>query len=86
MQMKPIRLTKHAKEQCIERGATEAEVCHAILNGNREPAKLGREICRCSFPFNNNWQGKFYAIKQVAPVIKEEQSEIIVITVYTLYY
>jgi len=54
MQMKPIRLTKHAKEQCIERGATEAEVCHAILNGNREPAKLGREICRFSFPFNNN--------------------------------
>ena len=84
--MKPIRLTRHAQEQCIERGATESEVCYAILNGNREPAKLGREICHFSFSFNKNWQEKFYAVKQVAPVIKEEQDEIVVITVYTMYF
>ena len=84
--MKPIRLTKHAQEQCIERGATESEVRYAILNGYREPAKLSREICRFSFPFNKNWQGKFYAVKQVAPVIKEEQDEIVVITAYTMYF
>ena len=84
--MKPIRLTKHAQEQCIERGATESEVRYAILNGYREPAKRGREICSFSFPFNKNWQGKFYTVKQVAPVIKEEQNEIVVITVYTMYF
>lgn len=67
-------------------GATAPEVRHAILNGNREPAKLGREICRFSFPFNKNWQEKFYAVKQVAPVIKEEHDEIVVITVYTMYF
>ena len=50
--MKPIRLTKHAQEQRIERGATESEVRYAILNGYREPAKRGREICSFSFPFN----------------------------------
>lgn len=84
--MKPVRLTKHAQEQCIERGATELEVRYAILNGYREPAKLGRQICRFSFPFNKNWQGKLYVVKQVAPVIKEEQNEIVVITVYTMYF
>lgn len=63
--MKPIRLTKHAQEQRIERGATESEVCYALLHGCREPAKRGREICRYSFPFNKNWQGKFYALNRL---------------------
>ena len=84
--MKPIRLTRHAKEQCRERGATEAEVCQAIEQGSREPAKLGRELCRFNFPFDQSWQGNVYAIKQVAPVIKEESDEIVVITVYTFFF
>jgi len=29
--MKPLRFSKHANEQCIERGATEAEVREAIF-------------------------------------------------------
>ena len=43
-------------------------------------------MCRFNFPFDSNWQGKHYAIKQVAPVIKEEAQEIVVITVYTFYF
>ena len=69
--MKPIRLTKHAQEQCVDRGATEAEVRQAVELGSREPAKQGRELCRFNFPFGTTWQGKNYAIKQVAPVIKK---------------
>ena len=84
--MKRIRLTKHAREQCVERGATEAEVRHAIEHGAREAAKHGREMCRFNFAFGQTWQGKTYAIKQVAPVIKEESREIVVITVYTFYF
>ena len=84
--VKPIRLTKHAREQSVERGATESEVAEAIRTGTREPAKHGREFCRFNFPFAKKWQGKFYAIKQVAPVIKEEANEIVVITVYTFYF
>ena len=84
--MKPIRLTKHALEQCIERGATETEVWQTIEQGSRESAKMGREMCRLNFPFNQAWQGSIYAIKQVAPVIKEEADEIVVITVYTFYF
>ncbi len=84
--MKPIRMTKHAKEQCSERGATEAEVIKAIRDGAHEPAKHGREQYRFNFDYNDFWQGNFYAIKQVAPVIKEEREELVVITVYTFYF
>ena len=84
--MKSIRLTRHAQEQCAERGTTQAEVTSAVRDGAREPAKQERELCRRNFPFNNCWQGKAYAVKQVAPVIKEETDEIVVITVYVFYF
>ena len=84
--MKQVRLTKHAQEQCTERGATEAEVRQAVECGSREPAKMGREICRFNFSFGEIWRGNVYPIKQVAPVIKEEPNEIVVITVYTFYF
>ncbi len=44
--MKPIRLTRHAQEQCQERGAAEEEVRIAIRHGTKETAKQGRELCR----------------------------------------
>ena len=84
--MKPTRLTRHAQERAILRGASEAEVKEAVQKGVREPAKQGRELCRYNFPFDDFWQGKPYAIKQVAPVIKEEAEEIVVITLYTFYF
>jgi hypothetical protein len=81
--MKRIRLSKHAEEQAEERGATLAEVKEAIRKGSREPATRGREMCRYNFGFNRKWQGRHYAIKQVAPVVKEEANETVVI--YRLY-
>jgi hypothetical protein len=84
--VKRIRLSKHAQEQAWERGATEAEVKEAVRKGSREPATKGREMCRYNFVFERKWQGKHYSIKQVAPVIKEEADETIVITVYTFYF
>jgi hypothetical protein len=84
--MKPIRLTAHAREQCAERGATEDEVRRAIREGTHEPAKHGRMLCRLNLPHGSDWQGVYYAIKQVAPVIKDEAEEIVVITVYTYYF
>ena len=67
--MKAIRLTAHATEQCVERGASEAEVRETIQRGLREPAKHGRFIYRHNFQYRAEWQGRFYAIKQVAPVV-----------------
>jgi len=84
--MKPIRLTTHALEQLVERGAAEAEVREAIGRGVREPAKHGRFMYRLNFQYDSEWQGKFYAIKQVAPVVAEAQNEVVVVTVYTFYF
>ena len=84
--MKRIRLSKHAREQAAERGVTEAEVEEPVRKGSREPTTLGREMCRYNFVFNRKWQGKHYAVKQVAPVIKEEANEMVVITVYAFYF
>lgn len=84
--MKPIRFTRHAREQAKERGAEESEVLDAIRYGIREPARMGRELCKYNLPFNQKWSGNVYTIKQVAPVIREEADKIIVITVYTFYF
>lgn len=84
--MKPVRLTYHARLQCGERGSDEEEVMKAVCEGVQEPAKAGRVMCRYNFPFDALWQGNLYAVKQVAPVIKEEPDEIVVITVYTFYF
>lgn len=84
--MKRIRLSKHAKEQALERGASQPEVEDAIRKGSREPATRGREMCRYNCVYDREWQGKHYSIKQVAPIIKEEPEEIVVITVYTFYF
>ncbi len=84
--MKTIRLTAHAKDQCRERGATEPEVREAIQHGVQEPAKSGRMLYRLNFPYRALWQGRFYAIKQVVPVVAETGNEIVVVTVYTFYF
>jgi len=84
--VKRIRLSRHAQEQMVERGASEGEVQEAIRKGSREPTTRGREMCRYNFAFNRKRQGKHYPIKQVAPIFKEESNEIVVITVYTFYF
>ena len=52
----------------------------------REAARRGRFMCRPNFQFNTEWQGRFCAIKQVAPVVAEGENEIVVVTVYTFYF
>ncbi len=84
--MKPIRLTFHALEQCQLRGATEDEVRVAIESGTREVANKSRIRCRFNFPFDNKWREEFYRVKQVSPIIKEEETEIVVVTVFTYYF
>ena len=59
--MKPIRLTGYARQQCLDRGASEAEVVQAVQQGTREPAKLDRELCRYNFAFGRTWQGRVQA-------------------------
>ncbi len=82
----PVRLSSHAQEQCVERGATVAEVEETIRRGAWEQAKRDRHQARYNFPFDSEWNGRHYAIKQVMPVFVEEPAEIVVITVYTFYF
>ena len=84
--MKPIRMTKHASEQAADRGATADEIREAIERGVREPAKRGRWLYRHNVQYGALWRGEHYAIKQVAPVVAEEDDELVVVTVYTFYF
>ena len=83
---KPIRLTRHAAQRLADRGATEDEVRLAVHRGVRELVREGRFRCRLNLRFDATWQGKHYHIKQVAPVIAESATEIVVVTVYTFYF
>lgn len=65
-----------------DRGAAKEEVVAAIRNGEPAPAKGKRLSFRKNFPFNSDWKGRKYAIKQVMPVVIEESDKIIVVTVY----
>jgi len=84
--MKPIRLSVHALGYTSRRGFSEAEVVEAIRTSPWEPAELGRWQCSKNFPFGQEWNGKVYATKQVKPIFVEEETEIVVITVYTFYF
>ena len=84
--MKQIRISFHAYESCEKRGVLPEEVKLAVQRGTREPAKQGRVKCRLNIEYNAVWEGKFYSIKQVAPVIVEEANEIVVVTVYAYYF
>jgi len=84
--MKKIIYSKHALEQMEERGATKNEVEEAICRGEKIPAKKERLSFRLNFQYNSEWGGKKYAIKQVMPVVAEENNKLIVVTVYTFYF
>ena len=84
--MKPVIFSKHAFDRLPQRGTSEQEVRAAVANGTRKPARDGKIWCRLNFEFKSTWQGKYYAIKQVAPVVVEEADRIVVITVYTFFF
>ena len=41
---------------------------------------------RHNLPYHAYWRGQFYAAKQVAPIVAETETEIVVVTVYTFYF
>ena len=83
---KSIRLSEHAKQQLQFRGATEQEVFEAIRTETWEPAEIGRLECRKDFPFEFEWNNKYYDTKQVRPIFVDEPHEIVVVTVYVYYF
>lgn len=84
--MKPIRLSRHARENIRFRGAMEQEVMEAVRTATWEPAELGRLECRKDFAYGKDWNGKVCATKQVRPIFVDEPDEIVVVTVYVYYF
>jgi hypothetical protein len=83
---KPVVFTGHAVQRMKERGATENSVLEAIRIGEREPAQRGCSLYRLNLEFKREWDGRYYGVQQVAPIVKEETDRILVITVYTFYF
>lgn len=84
--MKPVKLSAHAKEQLPFRGTKREEVIETITSAQWQPADLGRRECRKDFPYEAEWNKKYYKTKQVRPIFVEEEGEIVVITVYTYFF
>ncbi|MDP2728808.1 MAG: DUF4258 domain-containing protein [Dehalococcoidia bacterium] len=84
--MKQIRLSGHARSQLPFRGVTEEEILETIRSETWGPAELGRLECRKDFSFGKEWNGKMFGTKQVRPIFAEEETEIIVVTVYTYFF
>ena len=83
--MKPIRLSRHAYDQLLFRGATADEVETTIRTSQWRQAESGRIECRRDFTFERTWNGVFYHTKQVRPIFVDEPAEIVVVTVYVYY-
>lgn len=84
--MKPILYSQHALDQMFNREVSEEELETAIREGEMAPAKKNRLAFRKNFSFKSEWKGKYYEIKQVMPIVVEEQDRYVVITVYTFYF
>lgn len=85
--MKPIRLSAHALGYTSIRGFTTADVETAIRTTEwKDTDRPNRKECHKDFVFDEEWNGKHYAIRRVRPIFVEEEREIVIITVYTYYF
>jgi len=83
---KPVVFSTHALQRMKERGTREEDVRQAIRIGRREPAQRGLFLYRLNLEFKREWDDRYYAIQQVAPVVAEEEDRFVVVTVYTFYF
>ena len=84
--MIPVVFTNHARQRMRDRGAREEDVLEAIRIGQKEPAQRGLSLYRLNVEFQCQWDGKHYAVQQVAPIVAEEPDRMVVVTVYTFYF
>ena len=84
--IKQIKFTRHSLQQMTERGATQEEVEESIYQGERVPAKKGRSAFRYNFQYNTRWAGKYFLVKQVMPIVVQEEDVYVVVTVYVFYF
>ena len=83
---RPIVFTKHARSKLLDRGVSEEEVAEALRIGKREPARRGLWQYRVNLEFHSEWAGRYYGIRQVVPVVAEEEGRYVIVTVYAFYF
>jgi len=83
---KPVIFTTHALTRMRERGAREGDVREAIRIGEREPAQRGLFSYRLNVEFKREWDGRHYGVQQIVPIVAEEESRLVVVTVYTFFF
>ena len=81
-----MKLHSHAIARMIERGASEEEVVGAIREGERFPAKFGRQGFRRNLNFDENWRGQHYGTKQIEAIAIYEDGDWLVISVIVKYF
>ena len=70
----------------LEGGATGDEIEATIRDGERFPAKFGRQGFRRNFRFDGMWRGRRYAMKQVEAFAIFEDGDWLVLSVLVKYY
>ncbi len=80
-----IIFSQHSLDQISDRGTTEEEIVETIKKGEPLPAKKGRFAFKKNFPFEKDWKGRYYSMKQVMPIVVKENSGYIVVTVYVFF-
>jgi hypothetical protein len=83
---KQIVFSRHVLDRLKERGVTKEEIQTAIQSGERSSAKRGMIAFRKNFHFASEWKNRYYEIKQVMPIVIEEDDKLIVVTVYAFYF
>jgi hypothetical protein len=81
-----MKLHEHARARMLERGASEGEVLATVIEGERFPAKFGRQGFRRNFQFDSTWRGRRYAMKQVEVLAVSESNDWLVVTVIVKYF
>lgn len=82
-----VEFTVHAEVSLRKRGVKREEVIKAITEGEWHKTRFDRIECELEFPYNAEWNGKYYERKRVRPVFREEpEGKITIITVYSFYY
>lgn len=76
----------HAQHRLAERGATEPEITATVSGGESFPGRFERTGFRRNFPFGGEWQGRYYANKQVIAYAVRESDGWLVITVITKFF
>ena len=70
----------------LDRGVSEEDIFTALCLGRREPARRGLWQYRVNLEFDREWAGKYYGIRQVMPVVAEEDGRYVLVTVYVFYF